>query len=63
MLDAIAAEYAKGRLLLVATTNLDARPAVLWNMTTIAASGDPKALDLFHSILIASAAIPGRSRP
>jgi predicted acylesterase/phospholipase RssA len=59
MLDAIAAEYPKGRLLLVATTDLDARQAVLWNMTKIAASRDPQALELFHSIMIASAAIPG----
>jgi predicted acylesterase/phospholipase RssA len=58
LLDAIAREYEKGRLLLVATVDLDARQSVLWNMTKIAASRDPKALDLFRSILIASAAIP-----
>jgi predicted acylesterase/phospholipase RssA len=63
MLDAIAAEYPKGRLLLVATTDLDARQAVLWNMTKIAASRDPQALELFHSIMIASAAIPGAFPP
>lgn len=58
LLDAIAREYEKGRLLLVATVDLDARQSVLWNMTKIAANRDPKALDLFRSILIASAAIP-----
>ena len=63
MLDAIAAEYAKGRLLLIATTHLDARRPVAWNMGEIAASGDPKALHLFHSILVASAAIPGAFPP
>ena len=63
MLDAIAAEYAKGRLLLVATTDLDARQAVIWNLTKIAASRDPRALELFHSIMIASAAIPGAFPP
>ena len=63
MLDAIAGEYEKGRLLLVATADLDARQAVIWNMTKIAASGDPKAPDLFRSILIASAAIPGAFPP
>ena len=63
MLDAIAAEYAKGRLLLVATTDLDARQAVLWNMTKIAASGDAKSPALFHSIMVASAAIPGAFPP
>lgn len=63
VLDAIAAEYQKGRLLLVATVDLDARQAVLWNMTKIAASQDPKALDLFRSVMIASAAIPGTFPP
>ncbi len=63
MLDAIAVEYKKGRLLLVATVDLDARQAVIWNMTRIAASRHPKALELFRSILIASAAIPGAFPP
>ena len=63
MLDAIGAEYKKGRLLLVATVDLDARQALIWNMTKIAASGNPKALELFRSILIASAAIPGAFPP
>ena len=63
MLDAIAAEYAKGRLLLIATTDLDARRPVIWNIGEIAASGHPNALDLFHSILVASASIPGAFPP
>ncbi len=63
MLDAIAEEYKKGRLLLVATVDLDARQALIWNMTKIAASSNPNALDLFHNILIASAAIPGAFPP
>ncbi len=63
MLDAIVVEHEKGRILLMATADLDARHAVIWNMTKIAASGDPKALDLFHSIMIASAAIPGAFPP
>ena len=63
MLDAIAAEYKKGRLLLVATVDLDARQGILWNMTRIAASGRPKALELFRSVMIASAAIPGAFPP
>jgi hypothetical protein len=63
MLKDIAAEYAKGRLLLMATTNLDARQAVIWNMTKIAASGKPEALKLFHKIMLASAAIPGAFPP
>jgi hypothetical protein len=43
--------------------DLDARQSVLWNMTKIAATRDPKALDLFRSIMIASAAIPGAFPP
>lgn len=63
LLDAIAAEYAKGRLLLVGTTDLDALEPVIWNMTAIAASRDPQALELFRSILLASASIPGAFPP
>jgi hypothetical protein len=59
LLDAIAAEYAKGRLLLVATTNLDTLEPVIWNMTAIAASKDPQAPELFRRVLLASASIPG----
>jgi hypothetical protein len=58
MLAAIAREYAKGRLLLIGTTNLDARRPVIWNIGAIAASGQPQAVDLFRKILLASAAIP-----
>jgi predicted acylesterase/phospholipase RssA len=63
MLDAIAAEHDKGRILLVATTNLDVRRPVIWNITEIAATRLPGALDLVHKILIASAAIPGTFPP
>jgi predicted acylesterase/phospholipase RssA len=63
MLEAIAAEHAKGRILLIGTTNLDARRPVIWNVTRIAASGDPHALELVRDILVASAAIPGAFPP
>lgn len=63
MLDAIAAEHAKGRILLVGTTNLDARRPIIWNVTKIAASGRPGALELVQNILLASAAIPGAFPP
>lgn len=63
MLKEIAQEYQRGRLLLMATTNLDARQAVIWNMGKIAASGHPEALELFHKIMLASAAIPGAFPP
>jgi hypothetical protein len=59
----IAAEYAKGRLLLVGTTNLDAQRGVIWNMTALAASTDPDAIGLFRKILLASASIPGAFPP
>jgi hypothetical protein len=63
MLDAIAAEYEKGRLLFIGTANLDSRQGYIWNITKIAANPDPQALELFQSIIIASAAIPGAFPP
>jgi predicted acylesterase/phospholipase RssA len=62
-LAAIAREYARGRALEVATTDLDAGRQVVWNMGAIASSGAPDALDLFRKILIASASIPGAVSP
>jgi hypothetical protein len=59
----VAEEYGKGRLLLIATTNLDSRQAVVWNMTKIAAIGGPEALRLFRQVMLASAAIPGAFPP
>jgi predicted acylesterase/phospholipase RssA len=63
VLQEIAEEHVKGRLLLMATTNLDSRQSVIWNITKIAASGHPKALNLLHKIMLASAAIPGAFPP
>jgi hypothetical protein len=63
LLDAIAAEYQKGRLLMIGTTDLDAQRPVIWNIGAIAASGRPGALDLVRKILRASAAIPGLFQP
>jgi hypothetical protein len=63
MLDAIAARYAEGRLLLIATTDLDAQLPVVWNMGAIAASGHPRSLDLTRRVLLASSAIPGAFPP
>ena len=54
----IAAEHAKGRRLLIATTNLDAQRSVIWDMGAIAASEHPDALELFHTVMRASASIP-----
>ncbi|KRB52165.1 patatin-like phospholipase family protein [Phenylobacterium sp. Root700] len=59
MLREIAAEHAKGRRLLIATTNLDTQRTVIWDMGAIASRKNPEALDLFREVLVASAAIPG----
>lgn len=59
MLAAIAAAYDAGRLLLVATTDLDAQAPVIWNIGAIARSGHPKAVDTIRRVLLASAALPG----
>ncbi|WP_372617354.1 patatin-like phospholipase family protein [Falsiroseomonas sp.] len=63
MLASIAREYARGRLLLIGTTNLDLQRPVVWNIGAIAASGRPEALNLFRRILLASASIPGAFPP
>jgi predicted patatin/cPLA2 family phospholipase len=58
MVAAIAAEHAKGRRLLIVTTNLDTQRTVIWDMGRIATIGSAKALDLFRDVLAASASIP-----
>ncbi|VFU10920.1 patatin-like phospholipase family protein [Methylocella tundrae] len=63
LLAKIAAEYGKGRLLLIQTTDLDAGVPVLWNIGAIAASGHPSATDVICRILLASASIPGAFPP
>lgn len=63
MLREVAAEYRKGRILLVGTTNLDAQRPVVWNMGEIAASGHAGSIDLFRRVILASAAIPGAFPP
>jgi hypothetical protein len=62
LLSEIAAEHARGRRLLVATTNLDAGRRVIWNMGAIAARGE-QGLKLFREILLASSSIPGFFSP
>ena len=58
MLETIAAENAKGRKLLVITTNLDTQRTVIWDMGRIAALRSTQALSLFRDVLAASASIP-----
>lgn len=52
-----------GRVLLIGTTNLDAARPVVWNVTAIAASGDPSARRLIHDVIQASSAIPAAFPP
>jgi len=63
VIDRIAVEHRRGRRLLVGTVNLDAARPVVWNMGEIAASDAPNRVELFHSVLLASASIPGAFPP
>ncbi|MBV6823113.1 patatin-like phospholipase family protein [Pseudomonas sp. PD9R] len=63
ILAAVALEYAKGRILLIGTTDLDSGRPVTWNMGAIASSQAPGALDLFRNIMLASMSIPGAVSP
>ena len=56
----IAAAHARGRRLLVGTTNIDAQRPVIWNMGRIAELGE---VELFRDVLLASASIPGAFPP
>ena len=63
MIEAVAAEHAKGRRLLIATTNLDNQRASIWDMGAIARRGGPEAAKLFREVLVASASVPGLFPP
>ena len=63
VLQRIAEEYGKGRLLLISTTNLDSSKLVVWNIGAIAASENPDRLELVRKIILASAAVPGLFPP
>ena len=59
VLDAVAKRYKEeGARLYVGSTNLDAGEFVIWDMTAIAASGHPDALEHFRSILLSSCSMP-----
>lgn len=62
-LDRIAAQYRRGRILMVLTTNLDAQRPVVWNMGEIALNKSPRAIELFRKVILASAAIPAAFPP
>ena len=59
----IAAEGQRGRILFVGTTHLDAGRPVIWDIVAIARSGHPEALSLIRQVLLASASIPGVFQP
>nr|WP_277613852.1 patatin-like phospholipase family protein [Acinetobacter nematophilus] len=63
ILNLVAKEYRKGRVLQIGTTDLDSGRQVIWNMGEIASSNSPNALELFCKIIIASASIPGVVSP
>lgn len=59
----VAAEYKRGRLLSIGTTNLDAKRPVVWNMGEIALHDTQEAVELFRDVILASASIPGLFPP
>jgi predicted acylesterase/phospholipase RssA len=63
LIKAVAQEAAKGRLLWVATTDLDKEETVIWDLGAIAARGGEPARRLFRDVLVASASVPGVFSP
>lgn len=59
MIDAVAAQHALGRRLLVATTDLDRQRTCIWDMGAIATRGGEAAVSLFRDVLVASSSLPG----
>jgi predicted acylesterase/phospholipase RssA len=63
MIQAIAREADKGRLLLVATTDVVTGGPVMWDLGAIAKNGGANARTLFRDVLVASASVPGMFPP
>jgi hypothetical protein len=63
LINAIAREADSGRLLWVATTDLDKEETVIWDLGAIAMRGGEPARKLFRDVLVASASIPGVFEP
>ena len=59
----LAEENARGRTLLVGTTNLDAARPMVWNISQIASTGHPAAERLIEDVIRASSAIPAGFPP
>jgi predicted acylesterase/phospholipase RssA len=63
LIQAVAREASAGRLLLVATTDVNSGEAVVWDLGSIALNGGPGARALFRDVLVASASVPGLFPP
>jgi predicted acylesterase/phospholipase RssA len=63
MIQAVAREAEKGRLLLVATTDVATGEPVVWDLGSIASNGGAKARTLIRDVLVASASVPGMFPP
>ena len=63
MLDEIAAQYARGRRLLVQTVDIERHIPYVWDVTQIAAKAGEKRQQIITDLLLASAAIPGLFPP
>lgn len=63
VIDAIAAEHQLGRRLFIGTTDLDSGRPMHWDIGRIAASSNPKRMELIHKVVLASASIPGLFPP
>ena len=59
LISAVAREASKGRLLLVATINLETAQPTIWDLGAIAMNGGPNARALFCDVLVAAASVPG----
>ena len=63
LIQAVAREASRGRLLLVATTDVSTGEPVLWDLGSIAMNGGDGAKALFREVLVASASVPGLFPP
>lgn len=60
---ALAEEADAGRILLIGTTNLDSARPVIWNVTEVARTRHPRAIELIRDLVQASSAIPALFPP
>jgi predicted acylesterase/phospholipase RssA len=63
MIQAVAREANKGRLLLVVTTDVATGDPVVWDLGAVARNGGTSARTMFRDILVASASVPGMFPP